>query len=79
VGIQVKIDGIESHAELAMKAARGVAQARRRRQKEKMGHVVCQHLLQMLNAESELPVRRHVDIERVTAKPFEDKQISLAF
>jgi len=40
-----------SHAELAMKAARGVARARRRSQKEKMGRGVCHHLLRMLDAD----------------------------
>lgn len=78
--IHVKTSDVQSHAELAMEAARRVARARRRSQKEKMGHVVCHHLLLMLNAEPRLTVpRRHAGIERVAAEPFEDKQISLAF
>jgi hypothetical protein len=61
-----------SHAELAMKAARSVARARRRAQKEKMGRIVCHHLLRMLEPEETKPMGR--------ARPpesREQKQISL--
>ena len=78
--MQSKLDDTQSHAALAMKAAREVARARRRSQKEKMGRVVCHHLLLMLNAESELSApRMRPRLERIRAEPFEDKQISLAF
>ncbi len=46
-------DASRRHARLAMRAARRVAQSRH---KERTGHQVCQHLLQMLDAEAK-PVR----------------------
>ena len=76
-----------SHAELAMEAARRVARARRQSQKEKMGRVVCHHLLKMLNTEPEAPrakptrirpgLQRAVRLDKPVAG--EDRQISLGF
>ena len=72
------------HAELAMQAARRVARARRPAQKAKMGHVVCHHLLRMLNDESSSPeagarVDRLRSQRARTATRLEDKQFSLGF
>lgn len=76
-----------SHAELAMEAARRVARARRQSQKEKMGRVVCHHLLKMLNTEPEAPRARSgrlrpamqpaVRLDKSVSS--DDKQISLGF
>lgn len=45
------------HARLAMQAARRMSRIRRRSQKERVGRVVCHHLLCLLNPESEVPRR----------------------
>ena len=71
------------HARLAMKAARSVARARRRSQKEKMGRAVCHHLLLMLNEEG-LPDRKEAvpqaaRVSHATAQLLEDRQFSLGF
>ena len=85
MGIQVQSswDNAANHAQLAMQAARRVARARRQSQKEKMGHVVCHHLLCLLNAESELPTRRKLPaiptLEAAREIKGEDRQISLGF
>lgn len=83
VELRMKTGDNRSHADLAMQAARNVARARRRSQKAKMGHVVCHHLLLMLNGDAAIavPGRRVTgpSLHRARAKPLEDKQFSLSF
>lgn len=80
--VRIKTGNSQSHADLAMRAARGVARARRRSQKAKMGHVVCRHLLQMLSDETApaVPCRPlRPPLLRETVRHLEDKQFSLGF
>ncbi|MEX2326612.1 MAG: hypothetical protein WD558_02675 [Pseudomonadales bacterium] len=75
---------IERPAELAMKAAKSVARARKRSQKEKRGHEVCQYLLCLLNDESQGPTRLKMPaIETLkqarSVDMIGDPQISLGF
>jgi hypothetical protein len=70
----------EVHAQLAMKAARSVARARRRSQKEKMGRVVCHHLLLMLNEEGTQArgtAGAQPEVSHVTVEPQVERQFSL--
>lgn len=73
----------QHHAEMAMQAARRVARARHRRQKARMGHVVCHHLLQMLHDEAAaiapVPTTQGGLIKPAKARLLEDKQFSLSF
>lgn len=81
--MQIKM-GTEPPAELAMKAAKSVARARKRSSKEKRGHEVCQHLLCLLNDEDRGPARLKLPaIETLKrARSMDmigDPQISLGF
>ncbi len=70
-----------SHARLAMRAARRIASARRRSQKEKIGHTVCRHLLCLLGEGEGVPPGRpalHVpQTPNARQTPQEQVQISL--
>lgn len=82
---ETDVDAATNHAALAMEAARRIRRARRKSQKEKMGHVVCHHLLCLLNADP-APTAREVrletgDIKRqpASARAMDDRQFNLGF
>ncbi|MCB1692188.1 MAG: hypothetical protein KDI19_05440 [Pseudomonadales bacterium] len=74
------------HARLAMEAARKMSRLRRKSQKEKTGHVVCHHLLCLLNPEADVPARKKLPAaetlqaaREVELPRSDDRQISLGF
>ncbi|XOV88749.1 MAG: hypothetical protein ACFHX7_02430 [Pseudomonadota bacterium] len=80
-GVTGQANQAADHASMAMQAARRVARARRKSQKEKMGRVVCHHLLCLLNEEA--PRRKAAGREALRrARPLvtgHDRQGSLGF
>ncbi|MDZ7686581.1 MAG: hypothetical protein U5O39_17675 [Gammaproteobacteria bacterium] len=68
------------HAALAMQAAKKVRRARRRSQKEKMGHEVCHHLLNLLSAEPGPTAREQRFAESIEpARRLDDRQLTMSF
>jgi hypothetical protein len=69
------------HASLAMDAARRLKRARKQSQKEKMGKVVCHHLLCLLSAEGPEPFRKRLPATETlkAANELDEKQFSLGF
>jgi len=80
MNMQIREARAESdHAALAMQAAKKVRRARRRSHKEKMGHEVCHHLLNLLTAEPAPTAREQRLASIEPAQALDDPQLSMSF